>query len=204
MKFRLLYEGPVAPRQRVNVGDLHSIRMHLHPQIKALWEFSPLSGCKRWLREHLLPGNYDLASLAAGGPDTSCAILERSNDVLFCPLISRKNRLGCELDITLLRQQAPGQLLGEGGDIDNRMKTLLDGLRKPTPQEAQQAHISKTADDDPIHCLLQDDALVTRLNVETDRLLRPAKEFHLVALIQVTVVLTQVTMENVELLSRAQ
>jgi hypothetical protein len=45
--------------------------------------------------------------------------------------------------------------------IDNRLKTLLDALRMPNTAEAQQAKIDR-GDDDPIHCLLQDDALVTK------------------------------------------
>jgi hypothetical protein len=120
LKFRLLYEGEIKPRQRAGVANLHAIRMQLHPQIKELWQYPPLSPEPRekWLRESTSPGDY--------------GILERANGVPFIPLISRRNDLTCELDITLLRQQAPGQLLGDGGDIDNRMKTLLDGLRKPS------------------------------------------------------------------------
>ena len=190
MKFRLVYEGPIAPRQRIGVGDIHSIWMALHPQIKRLWDFTPLSMCRDWLCESTKPGDYGL--------------LQRSNGVPFAPLISRLNDLMCELDVTLLRQQAPGQLLGEGGDIDNRLKTLLDALRRPSTQEAQVAQITKRPDDDPIHCLLQDDALVTRVNVDTDRLLRPASsEFDLVAIIQVTVVPSRVTFGTIGLLSRA-
>jgi hypothetical protein len=193
LKFRLLYEGEIKPRQRAGVANLHAIRMQLHPQIKELWQYPPLSPEPRekWLRESTSPGDY--------------GILERANGVPFIPLISRRNDLTCELDITLLRQQAPGQLLGDGGDIDNRMKTLLDGLRKPSTGEAQQVPITPRPDNDPIHCLLQDDALVTRLNVDTDRLLRPtSSKFDLVAIIQVTVVLTRVTFGNIGLLSRAQ
>jgi hypothetical protein len=192
VKFRLLYEGELAPRQHVSAGDLHSIRMQLHPQIKALWQYRPLSDCGGWLREKPeRPGDY--------------AIWERSSDVLLSPLISHKNHLMCELDITLLRQQEPGQLLGEGGGIDSRLKTLFDALRKPSTEEAQTAAIAKRADDDPIHCLLQDDALVTRVNVETDRLLRPTEgQFDLVAIIQVTVVLTRVSFGTINLLSRSQ
>jgi len=154
--------------------------MALHPQIKALWQFLPLVDHIDWLRENCPPGGI--------------AIWERMNGVLFSLLITQKNNLACELDITFLRQQLPGQLLFEGGDIDNRLKTLFDALRKPSTAEAQQAEIPPSAVDDPIHCLLQDDALVTRVNVETDRLLRPtADKFDLVAIIQVTIIVTRVT-----------
>jgi hypothetical protein len=119
MQFRLLYEGPIAPRQRINVGDVHKIRMALHPQLKALWGYKPLSDTAHYrLRE-------------TPGPAGEIAILERSNNVLFAPLVTQKNNLACELSIALLRQQPPGKLLGEGGDIDNRLKTLLDALRMP-------------------------------------------------------------------------
>jgi hypothetical protein len=185
MQFRLLYEGPIAPWQRINVGDIHKIRMDLHPQLKALWRYKPLSDTAHHLRE-------------TTGPAGEIAILERSNNVLFAPLVTKKNNLACELSITFLRQQPPGQLLGEGGDLDNRLKTLLDALRMPSKAEAQQAQISIRSDDDPIHCLLQDDALVTKVSVETDRLLRPAADqFHLVAIIQVRVLVTYPTMANI-------
>jgi hypothetical protein len=191
MQFRLLYEGPIAPRQRINVGDIHEIRMVLHPQLKALWQHKPLSDFTRFLRETAELGQI--------------AIFERRNNVLFSPLVTQKNNLACELSITLLRQQPPGQLLGEGGDIDNRLKTLLDALRMPSKLEAQQAHISTRPDDDPIHCLLQDDSLVTKVSVETDRLLRPADDrFDLVAIIQVRVLVTTATMANIGFESQTQ
>jgi hypothetical protein len=191
MQFRLLYEGPIAPRQRINVGDVHKIRMALHPQLRALWEYKPLSDIKRHLRETTRPEEI--------------GILERSNDVLFAPLVTQKNNLACELSIALLRQQPPGKLLGEGGDIDNRLKTLLDALRMPHTAETQQAQIETRPDDDPIHCLLQDDALVTKVSVETDRLLRHAHDqFDLVAIIQVRVLVTSATMANIGLESQVQ
>jgi hypothetical protein len=153
--------------------------MALHPQIKALWQYRPLNDCMAWMRERC--------------PSGDIAIWERANEVLFSPLISKRNNLACELSITFLRQQAAGQLLGEGGDIDNRVKTLLDALRKPSNGEARQANVEALADGEPIHCLLQDDALVTKIEIETDRLLRPAaNEFDLLAIIQVNVLVTRV------------
>jgi|ERR1700687_753575 len=191
MQFRLLYEGPIQSRANIKIGQIHKIRMALHPQIKALWEYKPLSDQKHYLREECPPGDI--------------AILERANDVLFAPLVTQNNNMACEIDITLLRQQAPGQLLGEGGDLDDRMKTLFDALRKPSTQEAQQAQIDPLPNNEPIHCLLQDDSLVLKVAVETDRLLRPASDpYDLVAIIQVRVVLSRVTGGTIGLLSRSQ
>ena len=146
MQFRLLYEGPIAPRQRINVADIHKIRMALHPQLKALWECKPLSEMS----------TYFLREKDRGPGGRGIPILERNNNVLFAPLITQRNDLACELTVTLLRRQSPGQLLGEEGDIDNRLKTLLDALRMPSTVEAQQAKIDTRVDNDPIHCLLQD------------------------------------------------
>jgi hypothetical protein len=51
MQFRLLYEGPLASRRYSDPADKHRIRMCLHPQIKALWQYKPLSDIKHHLRE---------------------------------------------------------------------------------------------------------------------------------------------------------
>jgi hypothetical protein len=39
----------------------------------------------------------------------------------------------CALDILFLRRDNPGNLIASGGDIDNRLKVLFDGLRMPEP-----------------------------------------------------------------------
>lgn len=180
MKFRLLYEGPIAPWKKGNLDTIHDIRMKIYPQMKALWDFPPISteNKAKWLR-YQPPVD-----------DGDHSIFERRGTETFAPLISGRVNLQCELDITFLRQQAPGQLIGDGGDIDNRVKTLLDALSVPTP--AQASHFTGPGTE-PIFCLLQDDLLVTRINVETDRLLRPASERDLVAIIQVTLRASKVT-----------
>lgn len=64
----------------------------------------------------------------------------------------------------------PGSGLIHRGDLDNRLKTLIDALRFPgTPQEAGGAN--PQAGEDPFFCLLEKDDYVTGLTVETDRLL---------------------------------
>jgi hypothetical protein len=50
----------------------------------------------------------------------------------IAPLIFKQTDLLGELDITFIRQQQPGQLVKQGGDIDIRIKMLFDALRDPT------------------------------------------------------------------------
>ena len=56
------------------------------------------------------------------------------------------------------------------GDIDNRLKTHLDSLRVPgVPQEI--ASSTRPSSSKEPNSTLLDDALITRINIETDRLL---------------------------------
>jgi hypothetical protein len=162
--------------------------MALHHQLRALWQFPPLNNSAPKLLQYKVENDPNSIGLA-----------ETRGNCPFIPIVSKKIDLQCALDITFLRQQAPGQLIGDGGDIDNRLKTLLDALSVPPP--AQQDFFLKEIPAPPageaIFCLLQDDSLVIRLTVETDRLLRPtSSEYDLVALIQVSITASQLTYAN--------
>jgi hypothetical protein len=183
MEFRLLFEGQVKPRQRATLADIHDIRKQLHPQIKKLWEHPPLDECRKMLRLPTSNGDY--------------AVCEERGSKIYAPLVTKRTDLLGELDIIFLRQQAKGQLISEGGDIDNRLKTLLDALRVPSLAEVQTLGATTAIDDDPLYCLFQDDSLITRLNIETDRLLRPTQNDHeLVSLIKVLVRPSRLTVGN--------
>ena len=54
-------------------------------------------------------------------------------------------------------------------DIDNRVKTLLDGLR--CPQNDHEVGENTPRDIGPIYTLLDDDHLITKLSVNTSHLL---------------------------------
>jgi hypothetical protein len=83
--------------------------------------------------------------------------------------------VGAELQVVLLRPEPPGRLITQGGDIDNRVKTLFDSLTMPRhPAQDLPAGITPTADEAPFfYCLLEDDNLVTAVDVRTDQLLEP-------------------------------
>jgi len=46
----------------------------------------------------------------------------------FLPLVRQSLSLVCKLDILFLRKEEPGGIITQSGDIDNRLKTLFDGI----------------------------------------------------------------------------
>lgn len=182
MDFRLTYRGQVRPRQQTNVAHVHEIRRAFHPQLKRLWTYEPLVSNAEYLRLPPDEGTY--------------GVFEDIGGKRFASLVSRRLDLIASLEVLFLRNQAPGQLLYEGGDLDNRIKTLLDALRMPSAGEIQQIGNAFDDTEQPFFCLLRDDALVTKLSVESDRLLIEGEPHELVAVIHVHVRATRHTWGN--------
>jgi hypothetical protein len=98
----------------------------------------------------------------------------------------------------LLSSDLPGGLFTYG-DIDNRLKTIFDALSMP--RNVQQVPSGRaTEPDGRPFCLLEDDKLVTRVNVTNDRLLsaRPMSQEALV-LIRVQPLAFRVTTANIDI-----
>jgi hypothetical protein len=166
MEFRLTYEGrlPAASQNDTRATDKHRIRREISKQLAELWKTHP-----RLRRDSLPPDDSDTALGVIRGIET----FDRCG-CRFLPLITNDEGIGCGLDILFLRRDQPGSLIQSGGDIDNRIKVLLDALRMPS----HQGEISGPADEqpNPFHCLLEDDRLITEFKVTTDRLLTPCAD----------------------------
>jgi hypothetical protein len=156
MEFRLTYDGPL--KASGGVDDKHGLRKAFHEQLKVLWKQIPLT-------DHL-----DL--LADPPKKNGISVITGFDALKFAPLVCQKLHLICELDITLLRPEPPGSVVTQGGDIDNRLKTLFDSLRMPKNRNEIPSGISTEDFDSPFFCLLEDDNLITKVSVSTDRLLR--------------------------------
>ena len=76
--------------------------------------------------------------------------------------------LHCGLDILFLRKEQPGKVY-QGGDLDGRIKTIVNSLTMP--QHLEQVIEKTTTKLDPVYCLLEDDSLVSGVHVESERLL---------------------------------
>ena len=188
MKFTLTYDGDLRangkPRQK------WEIRKHLRPQIEELWRITPvLQVLNRFPWASLSQGFYEVEvhhsvlgqarqKPAYGEWIPLCDEITRGNRRFF-PLIRNSLGLRCTLKIIFLRKEEPGGVY-QGGDMDNRLKTLFDALSIPNPDQI----IDDLTMDDPIYCLLEDDSLISGISIETHRLLSaPASSQHQVRLI---------------------
>ena len=172
VSFRLIYEGPLLSRQSSDGKALkknrHFIRKQFHQQLKELWESHTMLRTIARVPIQTFQGKTPLEN--ATGIQSLSNIYSRG-PYGFVPLVCPDFKLICSLDIPFLRRGEPGALAG--GDIDNRIKTLLDGLQIPTGTDDIVEPIEEG--EKPFFCLLENDRLVTEIKITTDRLLRPAE-----------------------------
>lgn len=217
MKFTLHYEGELpASGNKSKPEDVWRIRNELHPQLADLWTSHPtlsrLNATKvprdsRVVTFMATGGTARNMPVSLGGiqlgqneVEKVCTPIAHGNNG-YIPLVRQSLGLACDLDIVFLRKGDPGATISQGGDLDNRIKTLFDGLRMPASTEAPNP-ASGTPVADPLYCLLESDTLIHDFAVRPDRLLnRPngsEKEVKLV--IGVTVKVLNVMIANMALL----
>lgn len=217
MEFRLIYEGQLKGSGNKNprVSEKHAIRKQIHKQLAELWATHPtLRTMSSYVRppKNALPREGGILIddvIGRGGQgdhgltyvETMASEFNRCG-YRFVPLVSKRLDFICSLNILFLRRENPGDLLAQGGDIDNRIKTLFDALR--IPNNSSEVIGTPEADENPFFCLLEDDCLVTELSVTTDRLLTPLKENQhkneVVLIIQVKIKAVKVSIGNLSLL----
>jgi hypothetical protein len=207
MRFTLTYDGKL----RADGRPKHKweIRQHISPQLKELWKVSP---ALQYLRKNklvpLVPGfiipvvhhtvdltNDSERAAREGWLDVCGTIKVKGRS--FLPLIRDSLALHCGLKILFLRKEEPGRLIQQGGDLDNRLKTLFDALSMPNEDQI----IGDSAGEEPIHCLMENDRLVSGCSIETQRLLsKNASKNDVRLVIEVDVRVTQSRAYNQPLL----
>ena len=200
MEFRPIYKGPLPAEKYKDKGTSgsgavgkaeakHGLRKYFHLQLRELWQQDPglREQATTYFHRSVTPQNYAdypgpgvvqfrPAMPGAPGAKKYIDLLADANVAFnnhrFVPLVSEKGGFTCSLDILFLRRDDPGSLVGNQGDIDNRMKVLFDGLRMPTRVE-ELGGLPIDADKDPFFTLLEDDRHITKVSVTTDRLITP-------------------------------
>ena len=151
MKFKLLYFGDILINPKKRAQHIADIRMQFHPQLKKLVEHSPWNNLTQYMVPD--PTKSPITTRHVGGIDWN-------------PIITPNLKLIAELDIQMLHPEIVGV---PRSDIDNRVKTIMDGLR--CPQNEHEIGANTPRDIGPIYTLLDDDHLITKLSVNTSHLL---------------------------------
>jgi hypothetical protein len=173
----------------------------IHPALRTIMEHGthvPAPGQIMFLTQYHHSDPMDRSPPRADpGSRNLCAPIQ-VGDRTFVPIVRESLALGCDIKILFLRREDPGALVMQGGDLDNRLKTLFDALRVPTEAEL----VEDPTLDNPIYCLLESDTLITGLSIKTDRLLTGANksphEAHLV--VEADIRVLQAKLYNLSLL----
>jgi hypothetical protein len=163
MDFRLVYQGPLA--SRASPAQKHKIREALHPQLRELWDRPPLSDHRYYLSPKANP--------------TIPSVVSTVGEFTFASLVHSQLHLLAELEIVILKPEGPGAVIRQGGDLDNQLKTLLDALRQPhAVEELPTPDATPGENEQPFFCLLEDDQLVSRVDLSASRWLGAPNRSH--------------------------
>lgn len=183
MKFTLTFEGDLpASGNKPKPDAIWKVRNAIHPQLCELFATHPT-----------------LVEMTHSNFVDSAFPRVMWRDLAFIPVVRSDRKTVCSLDITFLRSgDAPGKVY-QGGDLDNRIKTLFDALRMPVPGDAV---LPPEPPQQPMRTLLQNDDLITGFRIRSDRLLTPVSGGkHWVKLIIVVhMTASSVTLDNASFL----
>jgi len=126
MRFRLVFDGPLPADndRKSTVLPKQNIRRKIHAQLIELFRTHPALKPEALIQDEIH---------FIGDPGLKMDTAEKMiiGNFTFSPLVREKLFTTCHLDILLLRRAKPGSIVFPGGDVDNRIKVLLDALRVP-------------------------------------------------------------------------
>ncbi|MEO0413699.1 MAG: hypothetical protein AAF226_01955 [Verrucomicrobiota bacterium] len=165
--FVLVYEGELKASSNSSrrKNEKETIRKQLSPQIEKLW------------------GGYPYSELKVGANRDEYPVVKNIGESQYVPLVTERSGLVVKLSIQILRDEQDARLI-DGGDIDNRLKTLIDGLRAPSSE----SEVPKSDSKATTFTLLEDDKSIVSINLDTARNLRNTSRHGVLALLGVSII----------------
>jgi len=186
MNFTLVYKGELKSNR--GKKDKHILRRHFHSQLKKYWGQYPLKDYEKAWNRQVRDFHENLY------------IVSEVGKYKFVPLVNDKFYLTAAISIDMLMPDPPGSTRLQAGDIDNRLKTLLDALRMPRVESEIPDDFVPNEDEQLFFCLLEDDSLLTNISVNTHRWLEPnIKSSDVLLTINVKTSITRLMAYNSEL-----
>lgn len=181
MEFCLHYYEKL--KSRDNAAGKHLIRQALHEQIKSLCISDQFSDAFKGDVEGNRRGNEKPMFVEHGGRR-------------YWFLISEYLATVVDLSITILVPHDVGRIVQNGGDIDNRIKTLFDALRVPSVSSEIPNSDSFDYSTTGLYCLLEDDKLINRVSIRSYRDHAPIDKDSVRCLIEVETKITKAMWGN--------
>jgi len=160
MRFVLSYDGPLpstgnsyGKKWIAKLPHIWKIRNAIHPQIEQVFKTHPAFTSTNTNRSRAAWGILN-QPISVGAAQ-------------FYAIARSKLHLKCELDVDILVNHDLASIVNNAGDLDNRIKTLLDALRVPAAPQEIQGHMPTNIVD--YCCLLENDILISALRIETFR-----------------------------------
>lgn len=186
MEITLFYRGILGSNR--GKTEKQALRRVFHTQLGEFWKQDPLKDYRfLWDRtERNFRETMDISRNV--GP------------FKFIPLVNEYMYLIADLQIQLLRPEPPGSVRAQSGDLDNRVKTLMDALHMPRVIDELPRGDTPNANEHPFFCLLEDDALINSFSVATHRWLEPnVSRNEVILVVTVRTSVTRLMARNMEL-----
>jgi len=167
LEFHLVYQGLLpSAGNKPHSREKHFIRRYLHKQLVNAWNTKyPLKARQEVFSRSDKP-THD--PVIWKGLDTSQdEFIKHLNGKRYLPIVIESLALVCKLNILLLSM---GSNVMDTGDLDGRVKTILDALKMPKRDDYAEG------DEDPLFCLLEDDKSISDLRVTADLLMAPPEQ----------------------------
>ena len=182
MEFVLTYEGRIPSRSK-DKAAVWEMRKSFDRQLRKLWGKPPFDILAEW----------EATGFAAGAPN----FLIRRGAQSFVPLYGLKVGIGVSLDIKLLSGLPDRKPVISSGDLDNRIKRVIDALRAAADEGEL---IGGLEDNARWHCLMDDDSSVLQLSASLGPYLGSDDTAVSFASITVRPIATRVTTDNLAML----
>ncbi|MEM7696549.1 MAG: hypothetical protein AAF318_19050 [Pseudomonadota bacterium] len=182
MEFKLTYEGPLwakdsqkrAPDGTSFADHKQHLRRAFDLQLRVLWNTNVFLKEAQAEKKGGVDTRQMWRSGAFFGPSAAereplADALKRRHAGAYVPMVCSYLDLSCDLEIDALVVKGEDENTAFS-DFDNRIKTLIDGLRKPKNKQELGQH-SQPPEDGVLFVLMEDDNRIRSLSTKSSRFL---------------------------------